>query len=223
MKDKKATVLFLRHGKTRYTGQFPDLTPEGEKEIQLAADEIVKIVGGCTGIRMVSSTAPRALGSASIIAHAIGYPMANIKHEEAIRCMDFYDAEGAQKLWSMFGTARNVDRAYEEDARFEDGLVVEKRSAIQRRFMGYLGKLTEEFRNGELPEITINTCHYEVLWRLAMLIDPGEPLIHGEIIRVDMSLSGPAGNVVLDCSFRDKQQKFAIQTPTDAFAAQFDN
>ena len=37
------TLIFLRHGKTAYTGQFPDLTDEGKEQIGKAAGEILDI------------------------------------------------------------------------------------------------------------------------------------------------------------------------------------
>jgi broad specificity phosphatase PhoE len=192
------TLLFLRHGKTAYTGQFPDLTDEGKRQIDQAADEIAQIVGDKKDIRIISSPMPRALGTADIIAKRLGYKNGEITEQElAIRCMDFYDNDKANAIWKQFPTARDVDIAYEKDSRFEAGDVIEKRSAIQHRFFSYLGDLFERFAANKLPDVMIHTSHYEVLWYLATtIVGNREPLRHGEVIMINLEKIDPVNKQV---------------------------
>lgn len=215
------TLLFLRHGKTHYTGQFPDLSDEGKREIGKAADYIAELVRqqGTTDVMIVSSPAPRALGTADIIAKHLGH-LHEVEHELAIRCMDFYDTDAANAIWKSFGTARQVDCAYANDPRFEEGVVIEKRSAIQYRFYGYLGSLLERFVAGKLPDIMIHTSHYEILWSLAATFGFEEPLVHGEVIKLELT---PAedGNVHVRATFREMSREFDCKLPADLFKSQF--
>jgi broad specificity phosphatase PhoE len=227
LKKTKTSLLFLRHGKTAYTGQFPDLTEEGVKQIQSAAAEIAQIIQthhkAGADIQIVSSPAPRALGTADIIARHLGHP-----HEVEpcldIRCMDFYDVDGANALWREFGTARDVDRAYATDPRFDTGEVIEARCNIQHRFFYYLGELFERFAEGKLPDVVIHTCHFEVLYFLASMlmgIDDTEPLIHGEIIRIGLEPGGDRHHVLVTQVFRGHTKTNVFALPSAAFQHQF--
>ena len=215
------TLIFLRHGKTAYTGQFPDLTDEGKEQIGKAAAEILDIVGKNEDVRIVSSPLPRALGTADIIAKKLGYPYEEVEHELAIRCMDFYDNDAANAIWSSFPSARDVDRAYASDPRFEEGVAIEKRSAIQHRFFTYLGSLFERFVADKLPDVMIHTSHYEVLWDLAATFGFKEPLIHGEVIKMELTASDKEGHLHVRATFREYSREFDCKLPAELFASQF--
>ena len=222
MKTKHAKVkaFFLRHGKTNYTGVFPDLTGEGAHQISVAAEEIAANIGTATDIQIISSPLPRAIGSADIIAKKLGVPPQSIKQEPALRCMDFYDADKAGAIWKSFPSARHVDLAYAGDDRFEMGDIVEKRSEIQYRFFEYLGNLIKRFNTGELPEVMIHTSHHEVLWELAASAGFEEPLIHGEVICLELS---PIRSqvVCVERVFRNRRASFLLLTPAAAFRKNF--
>jgi broad specificity phosphatase PhoE len=210
------TLLFLRHGKTNYTGQFPDLTDEGKREISTAADYIAKIVGSKTFVQIVSSSAPRALGSADIINKRLGL-LSVVEEEAAIRRMDFYDDEKANAIWKTFPTARDVDCAYATDPRFEEGSVIEKRSAIQHRFLEYIGMLFERFTADKLSDVSIYVSHYEVLWYLAATFGLKEPLIHGEVIKLELTRS--SDSIHVRATFREYSREFDCKLAADLFKA----
>jgi broad specificity phosphatase PhoE len=216
---KTKTLLFLRHGKTKYTGQFPDLTEEGRQEISESAKYIAGIVGQKKSVKIVSSPQPRALGTADIIATHLGLPHA-VEEELAIRSMDFYDSEKANAIWTSFPNARAVDCAYANDPRFEEGTVVEKRSVIQHRFFGYLGSLFERFAADKLPDVMIHTSHYEVLWHLAATFGFKEPLIHGEVIKMELT-ENKIGDIHVRITFREYSRQFNCELPAVLFSRQF--
>ncbi len=211
------TLLFLRHGKTNYTGIFPDLTDDGKEEISKAADEILEIVKDMKSVRIVSSQLPRALGTAGIIAKRLQYADKDIDQELAIRCMDFLNNELATALWSGFASARDVDRAYKHDLRFESGEAVEKRSAIQQRFNEYLEDLFAQFIADKLADVTIHSSHYEVLWNLADVFGFEEPLIHGELIRMDLTNSSRENHICIRITFRGSNRDFDCKSPHELF------
>jgi broad specificity phosphatase PhoE len=213
------TLLFLRHGKTNYSGQFPDLTEEGKQEIGKAAEYIAEIVGQKTYVEIVSSPLPRALGTADIIAKRLGQHHV-VEEKLAIRCMDFYDSEKANALWKDFHSARGVDCAYANDPRFEEGTIIEKRSAIQHRFWVYLGTLFERFAADKLADVTVNVTHYEVLWQLAATFGFKEPLIHGEVIKLELSHLHE-GRIHVRATHREFSQEFDCRLPADLFSEQF--
>jgi len=218
----KKILLFLRHGKTNYTGVFPDLTDEGKREIENTAERIARIAKGMEGKTIiVSSPTTRALGSADIIAKRLGYPSQIVK-EQALRCMDFYDPEKANEIWKEFPTARDVDRAYASDPRFEKGTVIEKRSAIQYRFFAYLGTLFEKLPADDSEDIAVIVSHYELLWSLASIFHFKDPLIHGELIRLDLSYKAVSPEIQTSILFRNCARSFNCRPPVDAFMHQFD-
>lgn len=216
------TLLFLRHGKTSYTGRFPDLTDEGKREIGLAAEHIAEIVRQTEAfdVQIVSSPLPRALGTADIIAKRLAY-LHEVEQELAIRCMDFHDNEKANEIWKTFSSARQVDCAYADDPRFEEGTALEKRSAIQHRFDRYLGTLFEKYLADELADVTVCVTHYEVLWRLAATFGYIEPLIHGELIRLDLSRTSDGNSIHVCARFRECMRELDCRLPTELFAVLF--
>lgn len=214
------TLLFLRHGKTKYTGQFPDLTDEGKQEIGKAAEQIAEIVEEKTFVQIVSSPLPRALGTADIIAKRLGL-LHVIEEYLAIRCMDFYDSEKANVIWASFPDARGVDCAYANDPRFEEGTAIEKRSAIQHRFSMYLGTLFERFVADKLADVTVNVTHYEVLWQLAATFGLQEPLIHGEVIRLDLSCASNDNLIHVRATFRGYSWELDCKLHAELFTEQF--
>ncbi|MEY2664694.1 MAG: hypothetical protein RIT04_502 [Candidatus Parcubacteria bacterium] len=224
---KPKKLFFTRHGKTAYTGEFPDLTPEGIAQAFQVAGQIADIIArfNTTDVSIISSPLPRALGTASIIASKIEYPQQAIKHEPAIRCMDFYNPEQAEMIWKSFGSARAVDIAYSDDPRFEQGFIVEKRSAIQRRFYRYLGELFERFISDDLPDVMIHTTHYEVLWQIALKAInrhnvESPPLSHCELIQLDLE-EVRGLQVRTHITFRGFTDMMCFKLPSTLFGDQF--
>lgn len=213
---KNTDLLFFRHGKTAYTNVFPDLTDEGKRQIGVTAEEVAQIIGDREGVQIVSSPLARALGTADIVAKRLEYSR-EIIQEPAIRCMDFYDDVAAAETWKSFPSPRHVDRAYATDPRFEAGIVVEKRSAIEKRFFDYLGGLFNRFVSGDLPEVMIHASHFEVLFNLTVPFGFEEPLIHGEVIRLQLS-SVVSDVVQVRMTFRGQSLGFDAPTPFAAFA-----
>lgn len=221
----RTTLTYSRHGKTDYTGLFPDLTPKGKEEMQQTARAISDIAVGIEepvgAIEFHCSPLPRALGSMDFVTSALGYRNTDVIIDRSLRCMDFLDQEGARVLFQeTFASARDIDRIYDLDPRFEEGTIVERRSDVRTRMFGYLGKIFDRFVSGNMPRLLVGISHYETLYHLISRFDDPEPLLHGEIIRLD--LDDPVGQVVpVTLGFRGKIERLSISLSTDLFAKQF--
>jgi broad specificity phosphatase PhoE len=79
-----AELIVIRHGQTKYTEQFPDLTPEGIAQVQETALSLGDYVAQFKQIFSVSSPAQRALGTSYYFLETIGidastYPLKILK------------------------------------------------------------------------------------------------------------------------------------------------
>lgn len=205
IKTRLKTLIFLRHGRTRYSQYFPDLTDEGRTDIKSAAMGILKLIpSDCSSVSMVSSPLPRTLGSAEIIADEIGFPFREVRIEPRLRCMDIYDHQRAQRLWEEFGeTVADTDGAYRHHEIFETGEIVERRSVVQLRFGDYLEECFKtHLEFGNLPDFTIHTTHFEILWKLAMAVDLPQ-LVHGELVILHLNEKNN-GVLPMEVRFRGK-------------------
>lgn len=204
-------MIFLRHGRTQYTQHFPDLTEEGKGDIESAAEGILKLIpSDCSSISMVSSPLPRTLGSAEIIADKIGFPFREVRIEPRLRCMDIYKPEEAIQLWQQFGEGvAGSDGAYRHHEIFETGEIVERRSSVQQRFGNYLEEcFSTHLELGNLPDFTIHPTHFEILWKLAMVVDLPQ-LVHGELVIV--RLNEKSGGVLpVEVCFRNKSRFVSV-------------
>ena len=72
-------MLLLRHGKTNYTGIFPDLTEEGLEQVRGVSERdvcswVARYEIEHKNLAIVTSPAPRAHGTAWEVAKYIGHP-----------------------------------------------------------------------------------------------------------------------------------------------------
>lgn len=220
-KELKSTLFFLRHGKTKYTQEFPDLTPDGKQEAKEIAEAIYSFIRPGLSVNFVSSPLPRALGTASIILNRFGHHFEDIKIEDALRCMDFYRPNEVGELWAGFSSLKDVDCAYINDSQFEEGVIVEKRSDIQHRFFRYLSGMFDNFMIGKLEGVTIHTTHYEVLWKIVSVFELKEPLTHCELIRIDFSRTEGEPYGLFTISFRGFSKSFTSFPSSHLFMKQF--
>jgi len=215
---KNATLLFFREGNSLYTNQFPDLTHEGIKKIGRTAEEIYKIVGARTSIKLVSDPSISTMGSSRFVANRLGYPFDLVVEQPAIRCMDsLVNVEETKKFFAQFASPRAVDYAYGMDRRFESGLIVERRSDVKHRFCVYLGEVFENFVKDEnFPQVVVHSLRLEVICNLAMPFGSKDPIEHGEIVKMDLSYEG--GPIVnIKSFFRGERKDFFCNPPGKIF------
>ena len=206
---KNATLLFFREGNSLYTNQFPDLTHEGIKKIGRTAEEIYKIVGARTSIKLVSDPSISTMGSSRFVANRLGYPFDLVVEEPAIRCMDScVDEKTTKDFFAQFSSPEALDYAYSVDRKFESGLIVERRSDVKHRFDLYLGGVFKDFvKDKNFPQVVIYSLRFEVIHNLALPFEFKKPVQHGEVVKMDLSYEG--GQIVnINGFFRGERKDF---------------
>src|SRR5438552_1204464 len=91
-------ITLLRHGQTKYTDQYPDLTELGQETIAKTAEQIALGIKSKEGLRILSSPTVRAQGTAGIIKEKIGH-MDEIKVQPSLGMNRIKDKEKAQAIF----------------------------------------------------------------------------------------------------------------------------
>ena len=208
-------VIFLRHGQTNYTDVFPDLTDEGVKTIARSAELLRPFLDYYQNVIIIASPMARAHGSAAVIAKVLGYKD-KIRLEPNIQGAVVKDRQEAKALFYEHvsnGGIRALSVAYGTDPRYEDGKVIEPRSEVRKRFLGYLSRLARRmFIAPSLPLCLIHVSHYETIYHIVESLfsldyEKDEPLGHGEIIVILIYDIGISNVVELEVTFREKTIK----------------
>lgn len=205
-------VIFLRHGQTEYTDVFPDLTEEGIKTIAKSAELLKPFLEHYQNVVIIASPMARAHGSAAVIAKVLGYKD-KIRLEPNIQGAVVKDRQKAKALFYEHvsnGGTRALSIAYGKDPRYEDGKVIEPRSEVRKRFLGYFSRLVRRmFISQNLPACLIHISHYETIYHLVESLfnldyRKDEPLGHGEIIVISIYDISASNIVELEVTFREK-------------------
>ena len=228
-------ITVLRHGQTRYTNQFPDLTELGTETIERSAEQIAFGLDPEEEISMYSSDQARTQGTASIIKERIGYP-GEVRIQRSIGMNRLKDPVAAQEIFDQIiaeegasefekGAVPAVDYAYTHDPRFEDSEIFEPRSDIEKRFFRNLeytirgfeivaDKTDEEKESLHLkrPHL-IATTHFELLHSFVQRVfnldyPKDSTLKHGELVEIyvyDHPASGD-GLINLIVRFRGEER-----------------
>lgn len=205
-------ILCVRHGKTNYTGVFPDLTAEGIKHIQNTTNEFVqKWMAehhiGRNKLGIMSSPSPRARGTAGVITSAIN-PLLPITNCVGIDAMKWRDHERCLAACSGFAGKGYID--YETEPVFANGELFETPTEIRTRWYTFLARYIHAAMNKELPRMVIFVSHYEVLSNITrdlFEVTPSEEtaLKHGETIALSVYPSSNKEYVYLSGTFRDQE------------------
>jgi len=204
-------VGFLRHGESGYTNVYPDLTPEGIKTIKKSA-LLIPFFNGNRNIEIFSSPKTRAIGSVDIITKMLSIKQ-RYQIAPALSAVEIKDEEKAKKLFAEVsqGGGSALSIAYNTDPRFEDGIILESRSEVKKRFFSFFSDLTKWFAvNMSWPLSVIAVSHYEVLYHFvegAFKLDyeKDAPLGYGEIIMINIYESKARNTVIIEIVFRGKK------------------
>ncbi len=159
-------VLCIRHGKTAYTGVLPDLTSEGAKHVgAVARGDIARWLADNhithEQLCLISSVAPRARGTAELIARVIRYPLP-ILFAKGLAPIKWRDPERALSACKGLSGKGYID--YETEPVFADPLIFETPAEIRIRWYDYLVRfVSNSFYLRTQQHATILVSHYEVL------------------------------------------------------------
>lgn len=212
-------LLCLRHGKTAYSGKFPDLTEEGEAHIREVAEQTVKAWMSKNGIGILdlsifSSPAPRAHGTAHVVSEVIGSkPIILCKGLDA---MEWRDRERALLACDGFKGKGYID--YETEPVFADPTIFETPEEVRRRGYAFFCEHIVSAWKMERPQHSLMFSHYEVFSPFTrdffgVIASKDTALQYGEPIELTVSIEHPA-KVMLSGRFRNLavQGRFDLET-----------
>jgi hypothetical protein len=122
------------------------------------------------------------------------------------------------------GGIHEVSRAYFSDPRYDEGLILETKVAIQERFSTYLGRLISKlFEAKNHKMFVISVSHYEVLYaiteKLFHVIERQQmPLSHGEVVLIKFLPTGDGARVILEVYFRSQIGRAIFYRQTNQLA-----
>ena len=218
MKRIVGRVVFIRHGETEYTNQFPDLTCAGKETIMRAAAKLRQLRNQYSEpLRIMSSPATRALGSAAIVAKIMGHSQRVIK-TQLLAPAGVMDADRGAEIFNEHiaaGGFRKLAAAYSSDKRYEDPEIFEPRTQVVARFYKYLGQLASNLLTCAKPMFVVCISHYEVLHHLvetSLCLDYANdaPLGFGEIVLMSLYDIGPGSKVEICLTFRHRTRNMAF-------------
>ncbi len=192
-------ITVIRHGDTRYTGDYPDLTEQGIEQISAQADTLSDEVDqNKEEIIFVSSPTPRTRGSMDIIKEKLGLAEQRTNVVHGIRGIDVKDMPKALDIINeIMGDGfdlTKIDRAYATEKRFEEmpdvweaPSNVEKRSlrALEYAIRGLIK--AKELTPDRNPHI-VATSHFEIVDLLLAKVFYREPGDFPPGSRVDLAL-----------------------------------
>lgn len=204
-------ILCLRHGKTNYTGIFPDLTPDGEAEVrQVAKDSVLPWVQkhniDLRELYIASSPAPRAHGTAAVVAEVIKHQGSLIPRIE-IGSLVWRDYKRAFAACNGLSGKGYIN--YETEPVFADPTIFETPSEVRTRWYAFLSRyISDAFHLNRRHTILVS--HYEVLCNLVhdlfgVVASEETALRHVEPIFLSVSLCDPTGLVLISGTFRGKE------------------
>jgi len=211
-------AVFIRHGETEYTDNFPDLTDAGRETIKRAAVKIRKIHSlRHEPLRIMSSPSPRALGTAAIISQIMGCDQRVIK-APLLSPAGVRDRQRGAEIFNEHvgnGGFRQLSACYGSDQRYEDPAIFEPRTQVVSRFYEYLGQLVRNLLAGTRPLFVVCVSHYEVLYHLvetSLSLDYAKdnPLTFGETTLMSFYDIGPGSKVEVCLTFRDRSQNMVF-------------
>lgn len=219
-------LLCLRHGKTLYTGEFPDLTPDGIRDVQTVAKTLVTKWIKDTGtthdaLEIISSPAPRSNGTACTVAETIQYPHP-VALEPKLSAMQWRDPTRCKEALKGFAGIGYIN--YETEPVFADPQLFETPREMRTRWYEYLTDLIERAQQRDLCSHHILVSHYEVFCHIVhdlfeVTASEETALRHGEPIMLSVrphdlrrvSVSGVFRHIITRRYFDLQSRTFSSQ------------
>lgn len=228
----RGRLFFLRHGQTLYTEIPPDLTDQGKETIKASADTIGCQTNG-DELMIICSPRARTMGSGHIIKRELRIS-GPIVADSRIREAQVYAKEaGATIYHELVAKGEEIQPGYGSDylsicygtdPRYEDPTIIEPRTQVQKRFFEYLkyavDALLLQLGTGKLISF-IHVTHYEFLYHFVEKIfrldySKDRPLLHGEVVIIDVFKSQMTHFYELEVTFRDETETVFFNTKTKA-------
>lgn len=161
----QSVLIGIRHGDTKYTDQFPDLTPKGINQIKNTAEELRDILSLYNRFVIIISPAARTQGSAKMLIRTAGLSPEKILISEAIRPVDIFDLRNFLEFQKQFSTEVFADKwLFDPFFDSESNHLTEKRKDVNTRAMNFLSSYLINMReDNKEPICTLVISHAEIL------------------------------------------------------------
>lgn len=210
-------ILCLRHCETNYTGIYPDLTPFGELRVRKVATDLAVswVEKHCihpSQLAIVSSPAPRAYGTATILAQALGHHADIVTTSNELDAMQWRDQARALSACKGFYGKGYID--YETEPVFADPTIFESQKQVRERWYSFLSEYITAALAQKVAQYTIMVSHYELFCNIVndlfgVVASESTALKYGEPIRLAAFSTGKKDEVILYGSFRN-EMGFAV-------------
>lgn len=212
VKAQKLQLLCIRHGKTNYTDVFPDLTNEGMEHVRSVANtEIPKWIDTYSiprdGLIVVSSPAPRAHGTASVIMEELGHTSPIILKDE-LGPTKWEDVERCKIALRGFSGVGYIN--YETEPVFADPELFETPGEVRARFYTFLAHYINIAFDAPQPLHGILVSHYESLCNITrdvfgIVASEKTALQYVEPIALSIALTNDSRYVYIAGTFRERK------------------
>lgn len=163
---QRPAFVFIRHGESRYTNEFPDITETGVQQLQQTAFNLENIVSSYRRLLVFSSPAIRAQGSANVFLESLRLKNQEIKIQEELSPFAIYDLKRFLDYSREHETTR-YGQMWERDPFFDspDNSLTEKRNSVDGRAFRFFDRLSAPASDVTGPEIacSIFFTHFEIM------------------------------------------------------------
>lgn len=162
--SSKTSLIFIRHGKSLYTNEFPDLTEEGVEQITRSAEELKPFIDRYNTILVFSSPAVRAQGSAHVFLNAIGRPEQTVTEVPDLAPVKIKDFSKFLSVLNRPGFSKEYE-VWLKDPVFDDPCneVSERRSRVERRALRFLSSFALDGFEQRDPVCSLYFTHFEIM------------------------------------------------------------
>ncbi|HHE76778.1 MAG TPA: histidine phosphatase family protein [Candidatus Parcubacteria bacterium] len=182
------TIVLFRHGESKYSGFYPDVTREGTLRVLKNVRVLLSKLGVAGDVQIdqdveiYTSPAVRAIATAMIIKDAVDCRLraaGRVIIDNRLRSMDVYRKNVARKVVACFslelldkwiGVGHPLERLI-SSKKYPQGSVFEDPLKIKERSMDFLDSLKN---NSNLAFPAIVVTHWEVItWLTDCVVSPG--------------------------------------------------
>lgn len=211
------TLVLMRHGDTRYTDVYPDLTPEGVEEVARAARRIREIVSIYPSVTVRFSPWARTRGTADIVARELGACA-------TAECPEIAGVYPLLETWITFDSGKCGEYHYANDPTYDDPAVWnETRAQTRERFLAHFARFVRFALDSEAPVCEVHVTHFEMIHHLIDAayspdLDRDEPFRKGEYAIVRLRETSP-DEVALTVSYRGEERRLRWRVSESALVA----
>jgi len=220
----EVVVDFIRHGKSAYSEQGRDLTPEGEKQVVASAKEIIeKINPAKEMVVLLSSPAARAKGSAEIITGLMEEKGIEIYKRGVVSSMRNFDQKDNKYLEELWQDAEkagvSADFIYAKHPKYQDkNEKFETQGEVRKRagrVFNWIRYLAEHVKKTDKTIHIIGVSHFEFLNPIMedlfdYKVEEGKGISYGEDLKIRFDYNKDLKKLDISAEFRGQKKENII-------------